>query len=340
MARFDPQSYDGLDRLGRIALSESFHLREFLYSEIAVQYQLRNVPEKARVQTAVDAGSKLCELLLEPLRPEWPRQAWRPPPGLQERQEPAWLERPPGRLRRACSRQRAPGREPEPEPEPELQQVRASEPGLALVLSCCMRRRSGWPKRRPQGVIFSSLFLFLGCFVKRSRFRARAARRSIQAGSAWILALPLRLVLTSFVTMCVLLREVRAGATAAFLRGVAAWLAGLALGERGCGIARGESPPFAGGAARVSVRALAEPGRGASWLSAGGFVCRRARLFALPLRTSALGGRTAVLSWAASRFVTWDDFDRDGLVREAFDAPDLDAFAVGGQRDGQRDGRG
>ena len=32
MARFDPKSYSGLDRLGRIALSESFHLREFLYS--------------------------------------------------------------------------------------------------------------------------------------------------------------------------------------------------------------------------------------------------------------------------------------------------------------------
>ena len=51
MARFDPNSYSGLDRLGRIALSESFHLREFLYSEIAVQYQLRNVPDKGGIDT-------------------------------------------------------------------------------------------------------------------------------------------------------------------------------------------------------------------------------------------------------------------------------------------------
>ena len=73
MARFDPQSYSGLDRLGRIALSESFHMREFLYSEIAVQYQLRNVPEKDRIEIAVEAGSKLCQLLLEPLQRQFGR---------------------------------------------------------------------------------------------------------------------------------------------------------------------------------------------------------------------------------------------------------------------------
>ena len=73
MARFDPKSYSGLDRLGRIALSESFHLREFLYSEIAVQYQLRNVPDKGGIDTAVEAGSKLCQLLLEPLQQQFGR---------------------------------------------------------------------------------------------------------------------------------------------------------------------------------------------------------------------------------------------------------------------------
>lgn len=72
-ARFDPQSYSGLDRLGRIALSESFHMREFLYSEIAVQYHLRNVPEKARIDIAVEAGSKLCSHLLEPLQKRFGR---------------------------------------------------------------------------------------------------------------------------------------------------------------------------------------------------------------------------------------------------------------------------
>jgi len=72
-ARFDPQSYSGLERLGRIALSESFHMREFLYSEIAVQYHLRNVPEKARIDVAVEAGSKLCNQLLEPLQKRFGR---------------------------------------------------------------------------------------------------------------------------------------------------------------------------------------------------------------------------------------------------------------------------
>ncbi len=71
--RFDPQSYAGLDRLGRISLSENFHMREFLYSEIAVQYQLRNVPEKARIGIAIEAGSKLCSHLLEPLQKKFGR---------------------------------------------------------------------------------------------------------------------------------------------------------------------------------------------------------------------------------------------------------------------------
>ena len=34
--RFDPATYTGLDKLGRIPLSRHFHMREFLYSEIAV----------------------------------------------------------------------------------------------------------------------------------------------------------------------------------------------------------------------------------------------------------------------------------------------------------------
>ena len=71
--RFDPQSYSGLDRLGRIALSESFHMREFLYSEVAVHYQLRNVPDKGGLARAVEVGSKLCGLLLEPIQKQFGR---------------------------------------------------------------------------------------------------------------------------------------------------------------------------------------------------------------------------------------------------------------------------
>lgn len=73
MSRFEPQSYSGLDRLGRIALSDNFHMREFLYSEIAVHYQLRNVPSKENIDVAIEAGSKLCSLLLEPLQKQFGR---------------------------------------------------------------------------------------------------------------------------------------------------------------------------------------------------------------------------------------------------------------------------
>lgn len=64
----DLASYGGLERLGRVSLSKSFHMREFLYSEVAVQYQLRNVPDRDRLAAAVEAGSQLCCLLLEPLQ--------------------------------------------------------------------------------------------------------------------------------------------------------------------------------------------------------------------------------------------------------------------------------
>ncbi len=65
---FDSLSYSGLDKLGRVALSKCFHLREFLYSEIAVEYRLRNVPDKERATDAIASGTKLCELLLQPLQ--------------------------------------------------------------------------------------------------------------------------------------------------------------------------------------------------------------------------------------------------------------------------------
>lgn len=63
---FNPASYAGLDKLGRIPLSDNFHMREFLYSEIAVNYQLKNIPEN--VKQAVESGEQLCQRLLEPLQ--------------------------------------------------------------------------------------------------------------------------------------------------------------------------------------------------------------------------------------------------------------------------------
>ena len=39
-----PNSVDALETLGRVRLSKSFFMRDFLYSEIANHYGLRNVP--------------------------------------------------------------------------------------------------------------------------------------------------------------------------------------------------------------------------------------------------------------------------------------------------------
>jgi hypothetical protein len=54
-----------LEEVGRIRLSKNFFLRDFLHSEIAAIYGIVNVPND--VDLAVEAGSKLCNELLEPL---------------------------------------------------------------------------------------------------------------------------------------------------------------------------------------------------------------------------------------------------------------------------------
>lgn len=64
--KFDPSTYSGLDTLGRIPLSDSFHMREFLYSEVAAHYGIKNIPTD--VNRAVASGRELCKRLLEPLQ--------------------------------------------------------------------------------------------------------------------------------------------------------------------------------------------------------------------------------------------------------------------------------
>ncbi|WP_295536226.1 hypothetical protein [uncultured Pseudacidovorax sp.] len=69
-------SYDQLDKLGRVRLSQNFYMRDFLFSEIAAWHagstvdgtflQLRNVPDRPDV--AIETGKQLCNLLLEPLQ--------------------------------------------------------------------------------------------------------------------------------------------------------------------------------------------------------------------------------------------------------------------------------
>ena len=59
------KSVAALEDLGRIQLSRSFFMREFLYSEIANYYGMPNVPENPAL--AIEVGKHLCEELLEPL---------------------------------------------------------------------------------------------------------------------------------------------------------------------------------------------------------------------------------------------------------------------------------
>jgi hypothetical protein len=61
-----PKSVRGAEDFGRIRLSKSFFMREFLYSEIANIHGLTNLPENPDI--AVVAGKNLCTELLEPLQ--------------------------------------------------------------------------------------------------------------------------------------------------------------------------------------------------------------------------------------------------------------------------------
>ena len=63
--------YDDLDRIGRIRLSQSYFMRDFLHSEIAAAYNLANLPDE--LDLAVEAGAQLCEQLLEPLQAQFGR---------------------------------------------------------------------------------------------------------------------------------------------------------------------------------------------------------------------------------------------------------------------------
>ena len=59
------KSIAALEEFGRVQLSQSFFMREFLYSEIANFYGIPNIPENPDL--AIEVGRRLCEELLEPL---------------------------------------------------------------------------------------------------------------------------------------------------------------------------------------------------------------------------------------------------------------------------------
>ncbi|MEE4346540.1 MAG: hypothetical protein V2I53_07090 [Paracoccaceae bacterium] len=60
-----PQSVRALDDLGRVRLSPSFYMRDFLHSEVAAFHGIPNIPDDPDL--AIAAGRRLCADLLEPL---------------------------------------------------------------------------------------------------------------------------------------------------------------------------------------------------------------------------------------------------------------------------------
>ena len=70
-----PGSVRGAEDFGRVRLSRTFFMRDFLYSEIANIHRMTNLPDDPDL--AVAAGRGLCENLLEPLQATFGRLAIR-----------------------------------------------------------------------------------------------------------------------------------------------------------------------------------------------------------------------------------------------------------------------
>jgi len=70
-----PKSVNGLEKLGNVRLSDSFYMREFLYSETANIHGIQNIPDNPDL--AIEVGRKLCKELLEPLNTTFGRIAIR-----------------------------------------------------------------------------------------------------------------------------------------------------------------------------------------------------------------------------------------------------------------------
>lgn len=61
-----PHTVKALEELGRVQLSKSFFMREFLYSEISQIEGIPNIPDHPELAIAV--GKNLCEKVLEPIQ--------------------------------------------------------------------------------------------------------------------------------------------------------------------------------------------------------------------------------------------------------------------------------
>lgn len=69
------KSVEGLTAFGRVRLSKSFFMRDFLFSDIASVHGFNNVPDDPDL--AIEAGTRLCTELLEPLQDAFGRIAIR-----------------------------------------------------------------------------------------------------------------------------------------------------------------------------------------------------------------------------------------------------------------------
>lgn len=61
-----PNTVKSLEEFGRIRLSKSFFMRDFLYSEISQIEGIPNIPDDPEL--AIMAGENLCQKVLEPLQ--------------------------------------------------------------------------------------------------------------------------------------------------------------------------------------------------------------------------------------------------------------------------------
>ena len=63
-----PETVKSLETLGRVRLSDSFFMRDFLYSEISQIEKIPNIPDNPDL--AIEVGSQLCQEVLEPIQKE------------------------------------------------------------------------------------------------------------------------------------------------------------------------------------------------------------------------------------------------------------------------------
>jgi hypothetical protein len=66
-----PESVKTLEDLGRVQLSPSFFMRDFLYSEISQIEGIPNIPDNPDL--AIEAGRQLCKEVLEPIQQKFGR---------------------------------------------------------------------------------------------------------------------------------------------------------------------------------------------------------------------------------------------------------------------------